>query len=154
MNSETTVEETTAAIVATVRTIEMKQKTAIDTRAWLQGIFEQQPEEDVACLISVLTGLIEDYQRVIDRKKLDEHLFYARRNDFALACLLLEEHLTECADALTGFDYSMVPATAEQLIFVVLNDAVDQFAQSMHTGRMKNYQPLTDEELSAVVSLL
>jgi hypothetical protein len=154
MNSEITVEETTAAIVATLRTIDMKQQTAIDTRAWLRSIFEQQPDEDVACLISVLTGLIEDYQRVINRRKLTETDFYARRNDFALACLSLEEHITEHAGALANFDYSMTPVTVEQLIFIVLNDAVDQFAQSMNTGRRKDFLPLTDAELSAVASLL
>jgi hypothetical protein len=139
----------------TPRLIDHKLATALDTRDWLAGLqAEHEPDEDISHLVFVLDALIVEYRRVIDRKKLDEHGYYGVRNALTLASLLLEEHLTNHALELAIWSYDQTPTNAYELIAVVLNDAVMQFTEALDKGRMRNYTPLTDVELRAVLSLL
>jgi hypothetical protein len=133
------------------RTIDMKLETARDTQAWLQQVYAQEPSEDVACMLSVLTNLIQDYERVLSKLKLTETAFYTIRNAQLLAATLLEEHLNDHSAALAAWAYTDVPTNAVELIATVLNDAIDHFATSMQLCR---YQRLTEDELRAIVAIL
>jgi hypothetical protein len=135
-----------------VRQINHKLITARDTQAWLQQVYAQEPSEDVACLLSVLTDLIADYERVaVHKLKLTETAFYTIRNALMLSSVLLEEHLNDHGAALAAWVYTDVPTDAVELIATVLNDAVMQFTDSMSLAK---FQPLTEDEIRAIVAIL
>lgn len=150
-----TIETVTKSVQASIRTLEDKLRTALDTQEWLQTLWaDQEPDEDIACVLSVLRGLISNYRLVREKRKMTEHEWYQCRNDFTLASVLLAEHIEEYGQELAHFDYSMVPQTAVELIFIVLNDAILQLSQALELGRMRNYQPLTETEIQAICALL
>jgi hypothetical protein len=142
----------------TPRLIDHKLATALDTKEWLASLqAEHEPDEDISHLVFVLDALISDYRRVIEKRKLDEHSYYGVRNALTMASILLEEHLTDHADQLADWGgYGSVPVTVHHLIAEVLNMCVDQLTESRTniTARRRDFQPLTDEELKAVLSLL
>ena len=119
------------------RTIDMKLETARDTRTWLRGVYAQEPSEDVACMLSVLTDLILDYERVNAKLKLTEDSFYRIRNAQMLAATLLEELFNDHSATLAAWAYTDVPTTTVELIATVLNDAVDHFAMSMQAYKVQ-----------------
>jgi hypothetical protein len=140
-----------------IRLIDNKLETALDTRDWLAGLqAEHEPDEDISHLVFVLDALIGDYRRVIEKKgKLSEDGFYRIRHALTLASILLEEHLADHADQLADWGgYGSTPVTVHHLIAEILNMCVDHFSESLAKGRMKNFQPLTDAELAAVLSIL
>jgi len=133
------------------RTIDMKLETARDTRTWLQGMYAAGPDEDITCMISVLTDLIQDYERVNAKLTLTETAFYTIRNAQLLAATLLEELFNDHSAALATFAYTDVPQTTVELIFTVLNDSIDHFATSM---ALTKFHPLTEQEIAAIVRIL
>jgi hypothetical protein len=131
-----------------IRTIEHKLVTAQDTAAWIDML---PIDEDVASYLFVLKILIEDYQRSRDKKPLSEDGYYNVRNAHTIACTLLHELLADHKVAVGDFCYSEIPTNIEQLLFTVLNDAVDHF-----TGVMlwADYPVLRSEEIKAIVCAL
>jgi hypothetical protein len=140
-----------------IRLIDNTLETALDTRDWLAGLqTEHEHDEDISHLVFVLDALIVDYRRVIEKRKLDEHGYYGIKNALTMASILLEGHLTDHALELTTWSYDQIPTNAYELIAVVLNDAVMQFTESTSSihARRRGFQPLSDDELRAVLSLL
>ena len=138
-------------VPGTPRAIDMKLATAVDTRSWLRDVYAQEPDKEVACMLSVLTDLIQDYERVNAKLKLTEDSFYRIRNAQLLAATLLEELFNDHRAALTTWAYTDVPTNAVELIATVLNDAVMQFTESMSLTKFK---ALTEAETSAIVRIL
>lgn len=133
-----------------IRTLEDKLTTALDTREYVQTF---PLDEDTACLLRVLEDAIADYRRVERKTKIDELTYYRLRGTHAIASLLLEELIAESGHELEGYIYGGAPSTLTELLFCVLNDCVDQFATSLLYGAAKNFQPLSDAELKAILSL-
>jgi hypothetical protein len=131
-----------------IRTIDHKLVTAQDTAAWIDTL---PIDEDVASYQFVFKVLIEDYQRSRDKKPLSKDGYYDIRNAHTVACTLLHELLTDHKAAVGDFCYSEIPTNIEQLLFTVLNDAIDHF-----TGVMlwADYPVLRSEEIKAIVCAL
>jgi hypothetical protein len=133
-----------------IRTLEHKKTAAIDTRDWLASI-NTPPDEAVTLFLSVLDCTIEDYDRVQHRHAITSHTFYSMRNSQAVCGILLEDLLEQHADELRGFDITMQPETKTHLLFIVLNDCLDQLTSSLLHGRIvKGFTPISPAELSAM----
>lgn len=141
-----------------IRHLTDKMQTARDVREWLLQVHDDhagdEPDEDIVYLLFVINAFIVDCERVQNKKKLDELAYYHVRNCQTLACILLEEHMTEYSDALASWTYASTPETAIELIAHVLNDVVDHFASSLLSGRAKNFTPLSDDDIFGIYTLL
>ena len=153
--NRTPTQEVAAMEPFTPRIIGNKLTAALDTRDWMATLkADHEPDDDIEHLIFILDALIVDYRRVLNKRKLDERSYYGVKSALTLAAFLLEEHLADHAVELATWGYDQTPTNAYELIAVVLKDAIMQFTEALDKRRMRNFQPLTDQELRAVLSLL
>ena len=131
-----------------MRTIHDKRTTAVDSLEWLATL-EQTAE--IKLLREILEVLIQDYDRVINRHGVTEVAFWRMKIALSDAADLLEDHMEDYAAELEGFTIVDVPITVIQLVYILLNDALDQITGTILRGRRtKGWSPITDRELAAL----
>jgi len=135
-----------------MKSLEGKLATALETSTFVRSIEGWQTDENCQVLLRVLNGLIADYKRVLKKNKLTEESYWDCRSNLAIAEAALEEHLATSTE-LEGFHCDDIPTTLDQLVLVLLCQAISQFNESMQLGRAKSFRPCSDEELKAIASI-
>jgi hypothetical protein len=113
-----------------IRQLTDRQKSAIDTRTWLASI-NDPPDEAVTLLLTVLDCAIEDYNRMQNGQPITSQDFQKMCISQAVAGILLEDLLEQHPDELRGFDITMTPTTKPEILFIILNDSLDQLTRGL-----------------------
>lgn len=137
------------------RSVDEKIAIAERFETYLRDLAQKDPNEDLFCLLSVVTDYAIELRNARDRKKIDERRFYAVRISSMLAAILLTELHEDYRQELSEWYYGA--EEGDSFLYLVANtltDALQQFAQAMESGRKRNYKPLTEEETEAIAKII
>ena len=135
----------------TPRTVETKLEIATKYADHLRGLLANDAQnEDLFCLLSVAENHADDLSRVMNKHKLTELEFYRLRNSQLLAATLIAEAHED--HDLTGWSYGC--DEGDNVLRLAMNQLTEAHLQFTESMQLTKFQPLTEQEIAAIVRIL